>query len=305
MKVGTNPLFIFALINVGSKRAVGEGLRGKNSNDVAISSERFHPNRSLDRSKGSFSFEELGISTEREALDVCDVILALFQTPIKSSLQLPFEYGCSCDINWPLSIDFDCGINICADDIAEMMNVDDFPLPIKGNFCFAPTYKGHLEWGPNMESALTSGMSDLVIDHKRLAEMTLGFVRLDEDIVFEVPNIHISAKHQDGNIVALQSCEAQIDLGFMSAEDAKNCPCEICGDWQTDIRLNCKELLESFIPEPLQGFFEITPQCIGIHTLSTMLFASEDAALTAAEEDPPIPFVSPFFSIVKPKSAAT
>ena len=297
MKVATNPVCICALVAVGVKQASGQGLRSKKA-------ERILSNRKIDVLHGfktSFTFEELDIM-EREALDVCDVILALFQTPIKSALQLPFEYGCNCDINWPLSIDFECGVNICADDITEMMGVNDFPLPTMDNFCFAPTYSGHLEWGPNMETELESGMSDLVIDHDKLAEMTLGFVRLEKDIVFEIPNIRISAKHEDGNIVALQSCEAQIDTGFMSREGAKSCSCEICGDWRTDIRLDCKDLLESFIPEPLRGFFEIEPQCIGIHTLSSMLFGAEDAALIAEEENPPIPFVSPFFSIVKPKA---
>ena len=252
--------------------------------------------------KTSLTFQELGITTEREALDVCDLILNIFQIPIKAALRVPIEYGCTCDVMpFALRLDFECGVEVCADDIAELIapgTGDSFlgMLPIKNNFCFAPSYTGKATWGPSLESKLCSGTSDLVVDKDELARVSFGMISLDEDLAFEVPNMCVTTRNPPGNMLALESCKVEIDTGFLGEAGGGmvDCPCEICGDWGTDIQLDCPDLLNSFIPDPLQGFFEFTQQCIGLHTITTGIFGRD-----SEQQEPMIPFMSPFLTQVE------
>jgi hypothetical protein len=254
--------------------------------------------RKLDDSNGTLTFSEAGVFSEDEAFDVCNTILALFQMPIKASIRLPFDYGCSCHVNvWQRKLDFSCGVKICSADIMKLLGLNSLPLPIKNDFCFSPSYTGWLTRGPTLRSVVTTGMSDLVIEKTALAQMTMGLVNLKEDLVFDIPDIKISVNHRKGNVLALESCSVQIDPGMLLRNQTQSCGCEICSAMGTDIKLDCTDFLDSFIPQPLQGWFEITNQCVGLQTLGNLIFSgNEDAALA---QDPPTPLISPFLSMVR------
>ena len=269
---------------------------------------------------GTLTFEDLGIATEQEGLDVCDIILDMFQVPIKAATTpvIPINYGCGCDVLLDdLRIDFTCGVTICADVIGSLLNLA-YPgvgvavsalfhlLPFKDLFCFSPTYTGRLgstKDGPQMGSELCTGTSHLVVDSTLLSQMTLGTVDVNEDISFGVPNMCLSVTNKRENLLSLESCHARIDgedilgntLAGSSPGGMIDCPCEICNEQGTDIRLNCPEVMESMLPGTLRGMFEFSQECMGIGAI-TKFFTNNDPE----ESQPRIPLISPVLTMMKP-----
>jgi hypothetical protein len=179
----------------------------------------------LEHGNGELSFDELGITDEREAQAFCTTILNLIDV-------LPEFLTCSCSVQFlRLRIQFGCSADVCLP--------DDFPaLPDLGGLCVEPSYKGQMSFTGKLRSEVCNDA------------MVLSFSYLFFDYDLSLPTVCATATHKQGAVAKLEVCEF-----FIGAE---KCPCTVCEGGQ-EVTLDCTGATVLGILRPFATF-----ECIGL-----------------------------------------
>jgi hypothetical protein len=182
---------------------------------------------------GEFSFDELGIETERDAAPFCSRILGLIDA-------LPDFVDCNCAYNFlSLALGFTCDADICTDTF-----VLPLPVPLPDGICITPTYTGRFF------------LFNQVLRSK-VCNDPLKVSILVNDVEFglvDMPEVCIEARHKRFKYTQITQCTFNIG--------DYDCTCAVCEGGQ-DVTFDCTgatEALGLFAP-----FAKAT--CVGVSLL--------------------------------------
>jgi hypothetical protein len=176
---------------------------------------------------GELSFDELGITDERDAQALCTTILNTVDV-------LPDFMDCSCSVQFlRLRISFACSTP------EDLCLPDDFSsLPPLAGLCVEPNYKGVLGFDGSLASEVCN------------EPMVLNFSYLFLDYALALPRVCATATHQQGAVTKLEECEFNIG--------DESCSCTVCEGGQ-EVTLDCTDATVLEILAPLATF-----ECIGL-----------------------------------------